>query len=114
MHFDGPRSLGRSAPEVAGPAVVAARTPVTARIIAPRAMRQAREITSEGYRASGDMSHFPPGCGPLLEREPAAGQLIDHELPLDRRLDVELFADVRLLADQLARTARQLLIRFLP
>jgi len=77
-------------------------------------MRQAREITSEGYRASGDMSHFPPGCGPLLEREPAAGQLIDHELPLDRRLDVELFADVRLLADQLARTARQLLIRFLP
>jgi len=45
----------------------------------------------------------------LLEGEAPTGKLFDRELPLDGRLDVEFLADVRLLADQLAGLARQLL-----
>src|ERR671924_483622 len=51
MHLDGHESLTRFAPGSAGPAVVAAKTPVIARIIAPRAMRPGRDITLGGYRA---------------------------------------------------------------
>jgi len=43
----------------------------------------------------------------LLEGEAPARELFEGEAALDRRLDVELLADVRVLADQLARAARQ-------
>ena len=42
-----------------------------------------------------------------LESETAARELLHRVRALDRRLDVELLTDVRLLADQLARSARQ-------
>src|SRR5262249_24531138 len=49
----------------------------------------------------------------LLVSEAPARERLDQGLPLDRRLDVELLAGVRLLADQLTRPARQLLLRVL-
>src|SRR5512132_4207659 len=46
-----------------------------------------------------------------LEGESEARELLDLEAALDRRLDVELLSDVRILADELAGLARDVLTR---
>jgi hypothetical protein len=83
----------------------------------PRHDQGRREAAGPIRAALGASSSEPAGEVPrlltpesLLEGKAAAGKLFDREPALDRRLDVELLDEVRVLADQVACPARQLLV----